>query len=326
MARLRPEALFVLFLLCLPSRARAFRPLEAFSAPDDAAGAQATPLVAGSSFELSLEGRYFREVATTSGQNVYQGIVSLSAPLSLLLPSLSTVSAISGDLANDATDQSFSKRPELTPVKPAVASAGQRYRARNPSEPQLLRMTTGTFVRRLITRATRVAGLPLNTRRLDALSTRSRASAALPELKLRAAHSTDRSARYAPTLADPTRFTESGAAGLTLEARISWKLDRLLYASDELSIERIRQQRDAAAIKLTEQVLAHLFSWQRAQVELDRLGWDATFEAEANSEALSQRREARIHLDILTDGWFGDALRHAFRPRTERPASPVPRR
>jgi hypothetical protein len=126
-------------------------------------------------------------------------------------------------------------------------------------------------------------------------------SAALPELRLRAAHSTDESLRLAPTTSDPYRYTQSGGADLAFEARLTWKLDRLVFADEELGVERLRGQRAAGRAQLVKQVLAALFAWQRA--ELRRL--DPELSTEARVEAALRALEAVITLDVLTGGWFG---------------------
>ena len=55
------------------------------------------------------------------------------------------------------------------------------------------------FSRRATAAALAVAGAAAERRRLDALSSRSRLSALLPELRLRAQRDTDQALRWAPT-------------------------------------------------------------------------------------------------------------------------------
>jgi hypothetical protein len=62
-------------------------------------------------------------------------------------------------------------------------------------------------------------------------------------------------------------YTQTGGADLLLEARATWTLDRLVFADEELGIERLT-------------------------------------EAEARDRAELERFEAEAALDVLTGGWF----------------------
>ena len=44
---------------------------------------------------------------------------------------------------------------------------------------------------------------------------------------------------YTDATADTSRLRDSAGANLALEARLTWRFDRLLYADDEPSFERI---------------------------------------------------------------------------------------
>ncbi len=110
--------------------------------------------------------------------------------------------------------------------------------------------------------------------------------------------------RLTPTEADPFRYTESGGTDVFFEGRLTWKLSRLVFASEELAVERLRRQRESEKQKLAKRVLATLFAWYRARdrvldpglLEEEKiLAWIEVFEAEAI-------------LDVLTDGWFGEEV------------------
>lgn len=137
--------------------------------------------------------------------------------------------------------------------------------------------------------------------RTDSLAARSRASAALPELRLRAVRTTNESASLSPTQYDPYRYTEGGTTGHWYEARMTWHLDRLVFADEEVAIERVRMERAAARSKLAARVLQALFEWQRAHaLELDPL-----LASQEHLAAVLRALEAEATLDVLTDGWFG---------------------
>jgi len=129
---------------------------------------------------------------------------------------------------------------------------------------------------------------------------RARRRAALPEVRLRAL-------RVLNSGEDVTYVDASGhvydtiGANLSLEARLTWRLDRLIYADDEPTIERVRLERQEARGRLGTHVLELLFGWQRALFDL------ATTPAgsRAEMEAVLRRWESEIALDVLTSGWFG---------------------
>ena len=74
----------------------------------------------------------------------------------------------------------------------------------------------------------------------------------------------DQTQALSPTEYDPGRVTASGGASFWLEARATWRLDRLVFADDEVALERVRDERAAARQKLVDRVLDLLFAWQRA--------------------------------------------------------------
>jgi hypothetical protein len=152
--------------------------------------------------------------------------------------------------------------------------------------------------------AFRAAGRASALARLGGLATRARASAVLPELRLRAARTIDDSLRLAPTSQDPYRYTRAGAVSVTLEGRATWRLDRLVFADEELRIERLRAQRARADAKLAEDVLRALFAWQRALVAVER----ADSDPEGPEAAELRLLEAEVRLDVLTGGWFSETV------------------
>ncbi|MEZ4224389.1 MAG: hypothetical protein R3B13_25800 [Polyangiaceae bacterium] len=159
------------------------------------------------------------------------------------------------------------------------------------------------FVRRVVRAAHRAAGRGRVQQRLDSLASRSRSSAALPELSLRAERSTDESLRLAPTLDDPYRYTQAGGVRTTFGGKLTWRLNRLLFAPDELVIERLRIERARADARRVDIVLRHLFAWQRARVRAR----SAELSEEEQEQAALDAMEAEAVLDVLTDGWFSRA-------------------
>jgi hypothetical protein len=166
-----------------------------------------------------------------------------------------------------------------------------------PPRPPLV---DSALARRLVRAALRVRGELLAGDRLDGLAARSRASAALPELTLRAVRSTDESLRLSPSGTYVNDYTQTGGAGLLLEARATWKLDRLVFADEELRVERLRAQRERLADRVVAAVLKQLVTWQRARLHL--LDPDLTPEEQLRLEV--EQVEAESSLDVLTEGLF----------------------
>ncbi|HEY3235924.1 MAG TPA: hypothetical protein VGJ84_14500, partial [Polyangiaceae bacterium] len=174
--------------------------------------------------------------------------------------------------------------------------------------PQLLSWRPTAFERRLVRDAVRaalrVAGGPSSLRRVESLRRRAHTSAALPELRLRAERSTDESLRLTPTQSDPYRYTRAGGVGLSFEAQLTWRLDRLLFAMEELSIERLRAERHRDLSGLVERVVKTVVSWQRARLEAD----DPLLTPEQRASLLLDAFQAEALLDVMTGGWFGAAI------------------
>jgi hypothetical protein len=161
---------------------------------------------------------------------------------------------------------------------------------------------SAAFIQAAIRAALRAERASEREERLDSLRARSRSSAALPELRLGAGRSTDQSVRLSPTTDDPYRYTQAGGADLWLEARVSWQLDRLLFAREELSIERLRDAHVQAKAKRARAVVDALFAWQKALFEAQDP------ERSAPEQLLAQLRAAHqaALVDALTGGWFSE--------------------
>ena len=95
-------------------------------------------------------------------------------------------------------------------------------------------------------------------------------------------------------------YYDAIGANLVLELRLTWRLDRWLYAGDEPTLERVRLERQEARTRIATRALETLFAWERG-----------TAAAEAALPASPERFEARLKaaeaeatLDVLTGGWF----------------------
>jgi hypothetical protein len=184
----------------------------------------------------------------------------------------------------------------------------QRGTAQPPAAPAPAAVQTpairlsATFVQAAIRAALRAQQANEREQQLDSLRSRSRSSAVLPELRLGAGRSTDQSVRLSPTTDDPYRYTQAGGADLWLEARVSWQLDRLLFAREELTIERLRDAHYQAKAKRARAVVDALFAWQKALLEAQDP------ERSPQEQLLAQFRAAHqaAVADALTGGWFSE--------------------
>jgi hypothetical protein len=171
----------------------------------------------------------------------------------------------------------------------------------DPPKPVEVRLASPSLARRCVAAAWRAAGLGPDDAAIDALVSRSRSSALLPETRFRAMRLWD-DAAHATTLAttNDTTYYDAIGANLVLEVRFTWRLDRLLYAGDEATLERVRLERQEARARLAGRTLEALFAWQRARVDITSAGPALREQAEARLRAA----EAEATLDVLTAGWF----------------------
>jgi len=216
--------------------------------------------------------------------------------------------------------QAFADSPtsEVLPraAPPAAAGAEPSLPAPPPPKPSPGPLLEPRLVRDVVAAALRTSRASTTEARLDGLSARARAASALPELVLRAARSTDQSLRLAPSDTPTLEVTQTGGADLLLEARATWRLDRLVFADEELRVEALRSERAQKRDRLVELVLERLFAWQRATAKL-ALG---ELDPEARLLLELERTEAELALDVLTAGFFGE--RRFRRARAEPPVSP----
>jgi hypothetical protein len=208
---------------------------------------------------------------------------------------------------------SFGSHPSVTWAALGAASGAT---VPEPAQPSLEREArcldarscapagAAALARAVVAEALRVQGSARELSRLDGMASRSRAAASLPEVRLGAGTSRDESLRQNPTLADPGRFTRDGGRDLWLEARLTWRLDGAIFASDEIAIMRLRAQQREDAARLTRDVLEALIDWQRARLLLDG---EVALPEERDAAAVRQFG-AVARLDVLSDGWFSRYL------------------
>lgn len=189
------------------------------------------------------------------------------------------------------------RTPAKTESEPRQASEQEPKSAASISiPPELLRAS--------IRSALKHAHLEDAAARVDAMASRARGAALLPELRLRVSRLVDEEQALSPTEYDPHRTTASGGTSLWLEARASWRLDRLVFSDDEPAFEKMRWERAEAREKLTAKVLELLVAWMRAKAGLlkEELSEEERMELELKA------MEAEMGLDALTGGMWGKIL------------------
>lgn len=176
------------------------------------------------------------------------------------------------------------------------------------SEPIVDLSLTPRLARSCVAAAWRAAGLGSDDGRLDAIMSRARWSAALPEARLRAVRFED--ARLSlDTGTDTSRLRDSAGANVGFEARLTWRFDRLIYADDEPSFERIRLEHRDARSRVAAKVLEALFHWQRATLDLRTLP-PAQQGTRDEADVVLRVMESEAALDVLTNGWFAAHAGH----------------
>ena len=160
------------------------------------------------------------------------------------------------------------------------------------------------LARACVNAAWQAAGIGADDARLESIVSRARWSAILPETRLRAIRY-DSASLYSSLdpLGSPTYFRDTTGGNLGLEARLTWRFDRLVYADDEPAIERIRLEQRDARTRIAGKALEMLFHWQRALLDLRTLP-PAQAGTRDEADVVLRIMEAESALDVITNGWF----------------------
>jgi hypothetical protein len=202
-----------------------------------------------------------------------------------------------GAAAEAISDGSAKLQPAPMPPSPAPSPPPPPD---PPREPERI-VITPAVARRAVTSAWRTAGLGVDDTRIDSMIARARSSAALPEARFRAMRVFLLDGAQPSIIPiDSTSYTPTSPT-LVLEGRLTWRLDRLLYADDEPSLERLRLEREDARSKVAGKVLDALFQWQRAWIALQTVKPGSRESTDATMRLI----EAEAGLDVMTGGWFG---------------------
>lgn len=230
--------------------------------------------------------------APDSGRRDFAATLGLTLPWELLWAQ-ATAPTAAEQRATDATSTASPQQNSAAAVRaPRARAEPERAFPKSVLTPSLVQAT--------LTRAYRAQGADEAESRLESLDSRSRWSAALPEVRVRAARATDESLRLTPTIDDPYRYTRDGGTDHAFEVRLTWRLSSLVFNVPEVSIERIRSERAHRRAELRREVLKLLFAWQRARL----VAADVNALEEERRDAALTRLEAELTLNALTGGWF----------------------
>jgi hypothetical protein len=165
------------------------------------------------------------------------------------------------------------------------------------------------LARGCVAAAWRASSLGEDDAALDATIARSTRSALLPEVTMRALELwSDASHTTVVATSDSTSLYDALGNRVSVEVRLTWRLERLLYVGDEAALERIRLERHEARARLATRTLEALFAWARARVDAR----EAVPGSRESLEASLRMLEASATLDVLTGGWFSA---HRLDPR-----------
>jgi hypothetical protein len=211
---------------------------------------------------------------------------------------------------------------------PAARSADPRpglvrISSAGPTEIPFTPTLTPRLARACVAAAWRAAGLGPDDARLEAIASRARWSAVLPEARLRAVRFEDARLSF-DTGTETSRLRDSAGANIGFEARLTWRLDRLIFADDEPSFERMRIEHRDARARVAAKVLDALFHWQRATLDLRTLP-PSQQKTRDEADVVLRVVEAEAALDVLTNGWFGAHVQHLQRSGLGNSAAPANR-
>ena len=205
-------------------------------------------------------------------------------------PKSATSSASS---SSSSSSSSVSNAPSTSPsiVAPSAPSVAGVIVVVEPA------VLAPTALRTLVNAAWHQTGLDRDET-LDEMASRARMSALAPEVRLRAHRTLAVGARVfsSDTLSDHT--TLSDGTQTFLEARLTWRLDRWVFADEEVAIERLKLDRAELRQRVSARVIDLALSWQRAR----RASANVDLLPQEREEAAAVAIESLLALDAYTGG------------------------
>jgi hypothetical protein len=253
------------------------------------------------------------------------GVLELGLALDVLVAGRANGLAAAGDALASGPASERPLRRELVAgedtsaagATPALPPTGSPFR---PPPLPSTRELSSALARATVAAASRAADAAASPAALDSMLARTRSSASLPEVRLAAGTSRDQSQRLAPTVSDPGKFTQDGGRDLWFEARLTWRLEHVLFSHDEIAIERLKAQALEDRRRLLRQVLEALMDWQRARRALR----SELLSEEERQAAELRELDALLRLDAWTDGWFSRHLERTSEAEAHTRPNPAP--
>ncbi len=153
------------------------------------------------------------------------------------------------------------------------------------------------------------AGIGPGDGEVDRMQSRARASALLPELRIRGLETAANARDYVSGTTGDVSTTFYPPSAL-IEGSLVFHLDRLVYSGQEPRLERLRLERIEARARLTQRVIDELSRWWRACGDEA----DTPIGTDARVDAAARRANAAMALDVWTGGWFSQAVPAARSP------------
>lgn len=212
--------------------------------------------------------------------------------------------------------EAFSPIRRATTVDPDDAAAREgedelvveQHRG-GPSSAVLLGPPLAKLAQRTVSKVRELSQTQAEISRLDDLSTRARWSALLPEVRLRVARVVDEDRAFAPTEYDPERITSGNQESFWLEGRATFSLDRLVFASEEVPLERLRLDR----VRMDRQHEIEALTWLRRFARATAILCTTDLDPDTAARSAGDQIEALLTLDALTAGWFqNEVTRHSL--------------
>ena len=161
------------------------------------------------------------------------------------------------------------------------------------------------LVRELVLRVRRASGAGRHEARFSSLVKRARWSGLAPELRLRGVYGFDRTTSLEDAVGIyPGETTTRGARDSLAEARLTFHLDRLVFGSQETTLEKQRLLLKQAEDKRVKEAIELLLKWRTA----DALTRNETLLPEEQADAIVQTESSLSQLHVLTNGWFEGAI------------------
>jgi hypothetical protein len=192
--------------------------------------------------------------------------------------------------------------PFMIPLLVALGAFGDlpqlQPRAPAPQATPVYAVPLGELAQRTVRVALRTSGFPQDAGEVDRIAARARWAGLMPELSIHGTQTQGGTTNYSSDTG--TVSLSQYGPGTSLQASLTFHLDKLVYSGQEWRVERLRVERLEARAKITQRIIDEVARWSRALAE-ER---DEPDGSQARLDAMIRRTSAQMALDVWTDGWF----------------------